>query len=515
METVKIFDTTLRDGEQSPGISLDVAEKLEIAEQLARLGVDVIEAGFPIASDGDFDSVEAIAKAVRGPIIAGLSRTGFKDVDRAWEAVRHAERPRIHVFIATSKIHMEKKLRMTEEQVKGEVAASVARAKSYLDDVEYSPEDGYRSDPEFMVEVCQIAVDNGATTLNIPDTVGFAVPEDYGKLIAYVIANVRGEFVVSTHCHDDLGLAVANSLAGVSNGARQVECAINGLGERAGNAALEEVVMAIRTRSDYFEGVSVGVKSDELSRTSRLVSRLTGYHVQYNKAVVGRNAFAHEAGIHQHGVLADRETYEVIDASDVGQEAAQIVLGKHSGRHAFKDTLEKMGIHVQGDALNSSFVRFKELADKKVEITEADLEAIVAEELGVGMVQRYNIAELELHGGTAAQPTARVVLGHGDGKVEANGSGDGMIDAAIAAISEATGVTGTVGNFQVSSVTGGSDALGAVAITVDSEGRKVTGRGVATDVVEASARAYLNAVNKIVRLRERGDVRDPSVGKGV
>ena len=512
MDTVKIFDTTLRDGEQSPGISLDVTEKLEIAEQLARLGVDVIEAGFPIASDGDFEAVEAIAKVVRGPIIAGLSRTGFKDVDRAWEAVRHAERARIHVFIATSKIHMEKKLRMTEEQVKAEVAASVARAKSYLEDVEYSPEDGYRSDPEFMVEVCQIAVDNGATTLNIPDTVGFAVPEDYGKLIAYVIANVRGDFVVSTHCHDDLGLAVANSLAGVANGARQVECAINGLGERAGNAAREEVVMAIRTRPDYFKGVDVGVKSDELARTSRLVAQLTGYHVQFNKAVVGRNAFAHEAGIHQHGVLADRETYEVIAAGDVGQVAAQIVLGKHSGRHAFKDTLEKMGIHVQGDALNASFVRFKELADKKIEITEADLEAIVAEELGVGMVQRYSVYELELHGGTATKPSARVVLGHGDGKVEATGSGDGMIDAAIAAISEATGVFGTVGNFQVSSVTGGSDALGAVAITVDSEGRKVTGRGVATDVVEASARAFLNAVNKIVRLRERGDVREITGG---
>src|SRR6478735_6397746 len=515
MDTVKIFDTTLRDGEQSPGISLDVAEKLEIAEQLARLGVDVIEAGFPISSDGDFESVEAIAKTVRGPIIAGLSRTAFKDVDRAWEAVRHAERKRIHIFIATSKIHMEKKLRMTPEQVKQEAAASVARAKSYLDDVEFSPEDGYRSDPEFMVEVCQLAVDNGATTLNIPDTVGFAVPEDYGKLIAYVIANVSGDFVVSTHCHDDLGLAVANSLAGVANGARQVECAINGLGERAGNAALEEVVMAIRTRPDYFQGVGVNVKSDELARTSRLVSRLTGYHVQFNKAVVGRNAFAHEAGIHQHGVLADRETYEVIDASAVGQEAAQIVLGKHSGRHAFKDTLEKMGINVQGDALNAAFVRFKELADKKVEITEADLEAIVAEELGTGMVHRYSVYELELHGGTSTQPSARVVLGHGDGKIEAEGSGDGMIDAAIAAISEATGVHGKVSNFQVASVTGGSDALGSVAITVESDGRKVTGRGVATDVVEASARAYLNAVNKLVRLKERGDVRDESVGKGV
>ncbi|HEY5170100.1 MAG TPA: 2-isopropylmalate synthase [Acidimicrobiia bacterium] len=512
MDTVRIFDTTLRDGEQSPGISLDVTEKLEIADQLARLGVDVIEAGFPIASDGDFESVEAIAKVVKGPIITALSRTGFKDVDRAWEAVRHAERPRIHVFIATSKIHMEKKLRMTPEQVKHEAEVAVARAKSYVDDVEFSPEDGYRSDPDFMCEVCQIAVDNGATTLNIPDTVGFAVPDDYGALIKFVIDSVKGDFVVSTHCHNDLGLAVANSLAGVSNGARQVECAINGLGERAGNAALEEVVMAIRTRRDFFDAVDVNVRTEELARTSRMVARLTGYHVQYNKAVVGRNAFAHEAGIHQHGVLADRETYEIIDASTVGQEAAQIVLGKHSGRHAFADTLEKMGMHVQGDALNSAFVRFKELADKKVEITDADLEAIIAEELGSGMVHRYGLHELEVRGGTNIPPTARVVLTDADGKIEASGTGDGMIDAAIAAIGTATGVQGTLGNFQVSSVTGGADALGAVAVTVDAEGRKVTGRGVATDVVEASARAYLNAVNKLVRLRGRGEIDVSTVG---
>jgi 2-isopropylmalate synthase len=512
MDQVRIFDTTLRDGEQSPGISLDVAEKLEIAEQLARLGVDIIEAGFPIASDGDFESVEAIAKTVRGPVIAGLSRTGFKDIDRAWEAVRHAEKARIHVFIATSKIHMEKKLRMTPEQVKAEAAGAVARARGYVEDVEFSPEDGYRSDPDFMCEVCQIAVDNGATTLNIPDTVGFAVPEDFGRLIRYVVDTVKGDFIVSTHCHNDLGLAVANSLAGVMNGARQVECAMNGLGERAGNAALEEIVMAIKTRSDYFEGVEVGLHTEELARTSRLVSRLTGYHVQYNKAVVGRNAFAHEAGIHQHGVLSDRETYEIIDASTVGQEAAQIVLGKHSGRHAFSDTLEKMGIHVHGDALNAAFVRFKELADKKIEITEADLEAIVAEEVGTGVIHRYTVQELELHGGTEAAPTARVVLSDGNEKLEARGTGDGMIDAAIAAIAKATGVEGSLGNFQVSSVTGGSDALGAVAVTVEAEGRKVTGRGVATDVVEASARAYLNAVNKIVRLRG-SDVRaEASVG---
>src|SRR5258708_8425097 len=328
-----------------------------------------------------------------------------------------------------------------------------------------------------MCEVCQIAVDNGATTLNIPDTVGFAVPDDYAKLIRYVIETVRGEFVVSTHCHNDLGLAVANSLAGVSAGARQVACAINGLGERAGNAALEEVVMAIRTRRDYFDAVDVNVRSEELARTSRMVARLTGYHVQYNKAVVGRNAFAHEAGIHQHGVLADRETYEIIDASSVGQEAAQIVLGKHSGRHAFADTLEKMGIHVQGDALNNAFVRFKELADKKIEITEADLEAIIAEEIGSGLVHRYGLLALELRGGPKPPPTARVILTDADGKIEATGTGDGMIDAAIAAIGEATGVQGTLGTFQVSSVTGGSDALGAVAVTVEAEGRKVTGRG--------------------------------------
>ncbi|HEY1738144.1 MAG TPA: 2-isopropylmalate synthase [Acidimicrobiia bacterium] len=505
MDNVVIFDTTLRDGEQSPGISLDVGEKLEIAEQLARLGVDVIEAGFPIASDGDFDSVEAISKGVHGPVICGLSRTGFKDVDRAWEAVRHADRARIHIFIATSEIHMQKKLRMTREQVKAEAAASVARAKGYLADVEFSPEDGYRSDPDFMCEVCQIAVDNGATTLNIPDTVGFAVPDDYGRLIAYVIEHVKGDFVVSTHCHNDLGMAVANSLAGITSGARQIECAINGLGERAGNAALEEVVMAISTRADYFDGLGTGIQTEELARTSRLVSRLTGYAVQYNKAVVGRNAFAHESGIHQHGVLSDPSTYEIIDAAAVGQEAAQIVLGKHSGRHAFGDTLAKMGIKVQGDALNGAFMRFKELADKKVDITEADLEAIIAEELGTGAVHRFAIAELDLRGGTVGKPLARVVLIDAEGgKREETGTGDGMIDAAVAAIAKASEVDAELADFQVQSVTGGSDALGAVVVAVRAEGRKVTGRGVATDVVEASARAYLAALNKVVRLRAAG-----------
>jgi 2-isopropylmalate synthase len=507
-DQVRIFDTTLRDGEQSPGISLDVPEKLEIAEQLARLGVDIIEAGFPIASQGDFEAVEAIAKTVRGPVIAGLSRTGFKDVDRAWEAVQHAEKPRIHVFIATSLIHMKKKLRMTEDQVKAEAAAGVARAASYTPDVEFSPEDGSRSDVDFMCEVLQLAVDNGATTLNIPDTVGYGVPEEFQQLIAHILGTVKGDYVVSTHCHNDLGLAVANSLAGVAAGARQVECAINGLGERAGNAALEEIVMAIKTRSDYFGNVETGVHTEELARTSRLVSRLTGYPVQYNKAVVGRNAFAHEAGIHQHGVLEDRETYEIIDASTVGQEAAQIVLGKHSGRHAFGDTLEKMGLHVQGDALNQAFVRFKELADRKVEITEADLEAIVAEELGARAVHRYSMVSLDVAGGTSSTPTATVVLTEEGGKVEATAEGNGMIDAAIAAIAKATGVSGTLLDFKVSSVTKGGDALGDVVVQLDADGAKVSGRGVSTDVVEASARAYLSAVNKLVRLRDRAEPRE-------
>jgi 2-isopropylmalate synthase len=512
MDRVRIFDTTLRDGEQSPGISLDVAEKLEIAEQLARLGVDVIEAGFPIASEGDFEAVEAIAKGVRGSTIAGLSRTGFADIDRAWEAVQHAERPRLHVFIATSPIHMKKKLRMTEDQVKDEAAAGVARARGYCEDVEFSPEDGSRSEVDFMCEVCQIAVDNGATTINIPDTVGFGVPEEFSELISYVLARVRGDYVVSTHCHNDLGLAVANSLAGVSAGARQIECAINGIGERAGNAALEEVVMAIKTRSDYFNHLDVGVRTEELARTSRIVSRLTGYPVQYNKAVVGRNAFAHEAGIHQHGVLEDKETYEIMDANKVGQEAAQIVLGKHSGRHAFADSLAKMGIKIHGDALNAAFTRFKELADRKVKITEADLEAIVAEELGTGVLHRFDIVSLDMSGGTSSTPTATVVLTDGASKVDAEASGNGMIDAAFAAIAQATSIDGRLTDFQVHAVTGGGDALGDVAVQLEADGMKVTGRGVSTDVVEASARAYLNAVNRIVRLRERGEEREIEIG---
>jgi 2-isopropylmalate synthase len=511
-ERVTIFDTTLRDGEQSPGISLDVPEKLEIAEQLARLGVDVIEAGFPVASQGDFEAVQAIAATVRGPVIAGLSRTQLADVDRCWEAVRGAERARIHVFISTSPSHMEHMLKMTPAQVVAETRGGVGRAREHTDDVEFSPQDATRTPLEFMLEVLQAAVEAGASTLNIPDTVGYGIPWDFGALIQYVRREVKGDYVTSTHCHNDLGLAVANSLAGVQAGARQVEVCVNGLGERAGNAALEEVVMALKIRPDQFDGLETGVRTEELARTSRLVSRLTGYPIQYNKAVVGRNAFAHESGIHQHGVLAESTTYEIIDASSVGQTGRQIVLGKHSGRHAFADTLQKVGITIHGEALDAAFTRFKELADRKVEITDADLEAIVAEELGTSVEQAFSLEALEVAGGTVGVPRARVVLGRGGEKLEASSEGDGMIDAACQAIRAATGVDGRLTDFNVSSVTGGVDALGDVIIQLEADGVKVSGRGVSTDVVEASARAYLSAVNKVMRVRARDEARAKEIG---
>ncbi|HET9092942.1 MAG TPA: 2-isopropylmalate synthase, partial [Acidimicrobiales bacterium] len=343
-ERVVIFDTTLRDGEQAPGISLDAGEKLEIAEQLARLGVDYLEAGFPVASEGEFEAVQAIARGVHGPVICGLSRTNLADVDRCYEAVRDADASRIHVFISTSPSHMEHMLKMSEAEVLAEVRQGVGRAREHLDDVEFSPQDATRTPLDFMLEVLAASVEAGATTLNIPDTVGYGIPWDFGDLIAYVRREIPGDYVISTHCHNDLGLAVANSLSGVRNGARQIEVCVNGLGERAGNAALEEVVMALKIRPDQFPGLDTGVRTEELARTSRLVSRLTGYQLQWNKAVVGRNAFAHESGIHQHGVLAERSTYEIIDAASVGQVGSQIVLGKHSGRHAFAETLEKLGI---------------------------------------------------------------------------------------------------------------------------------------------------------------------------
>ncbi len=503
-----IFDTTLRDGEQSPGISLDPVEKLEIAEQLARLKVDYIEAGFPVSSEGDFEAVNTIARTVGvegGPVIAALSRTHLSDVDRCWEALAPAHRSRIHVFISTSPTHMEHMLKMNQEQVIAETVAGVTRARSYTNDVEFSPQDATRTPLDFMLEVLRAAVDSGATTLNIPDTVGYGIPWDFGALIQYIRNQVPGSYILSTHCHNDLGLATANSLAGVRAGARQVEVCINGIGERAGNAALEEVVMAIRIRPDQFPGLQVGVNTEELAKTSRLVSRLTGYPVQYNKAVVGKNAFAHESGIHQHGVLSERTTYEIIDAKSVGQIGKQIVLGKHSGRHAFRDSVAKMGLELQGETLNAAFVRFKELADRKVEITEADLEAIVAEEIGVELVEGWTLEALEVSGGTVASPKARVVLSRSGEKKESVCEGNGMIDGAFQAIRSASSTDAVLVGFNVSAVTGGMDALGDVLVQLESEevGLKVSGRGVSTDVVEASARAYLNALNRLDRFKSR------------
>ena len=493
---VHIFDTTLRDGEQSPGISLNAQEKVEIAQQLARLGVDVIEAGFPITSPGDAESVRAIARAVEGPVICGLARTHKADIDAAWAAIKESARPRIHTFISTSDIHIEHQLQTTRDDVKGQARAAVALAKSYCDDVEFSPMDATRADPEFTAEVCAIAVAEGATVVNIPDTVGYTTPEEYRRYferLFELVPELRGVHT-SVHCHDDLGLAVANSYAGVLAGARQVECAVNGIGERAGNCSLEEIVMLLRTRTDV-HGLDTGLDTRELARTSRMVSRFTGYVVQPNKAVVGRNAFAHESGIHQDGVLKERTTYEIMDARDVGLDSNSIVLGKHSGRHALRDALEQLGFKVEGNALNQAFARFKEIADKKKQITALDLEAIVSEEMRES-AERYALESFEVEAGSHRAPRARVALRVPSGEeVVAEASGDGPVDAIFVAIREATGTDSELRSYSVAAVTAGEDALGEVTVTLRAHGRLASGQGVATDILEASARAYVRALS--------------------
>jgi 2-isopropylmalate synthase len=494
-DRVRIFDTTLRDGEQSPGISLNKKEKLEIANQLARLGVDVIEAGFPITSPGDFESVQAIAREVEGPVICGLARTGVQDIDAAWNAVKDSERPRIHTFIATSDIHIERKLQTTREDVKGQARAAVAHAKQYTDDVEFSPEDGSRSDVEFMSEVIQIAIDEGATTINVPDTVGYTMPGEYAAMFEelYRLVPDLHRVTLSVHCHNDLGLAVANSLAGVGAGCRQVECAVNGIGERAGNASLEEVVMLLRTRASSL-GYWTGVETREIARTSRLVSRLTGYTVQPNKAIVGRNAFAHEAGIHQDGVLKERTTYEIMDATTIGLEANAIVLGKHSGRHALRKALEELGFEVDGAALNTAFKRFKEIADKKKKVTALDLEAIVSDEMRQSPAA-YQIEKFEVEASSARAPLATVIVRLPGGELaEGSFTGDGPVDAFFSAINAATGLEARLKEFHVSAVTGGRDALGEVTVMLELDGTVASGQGVSTDILEASGKAYLRAL---------------------
>jgi len=500
-DRVLIFDTTLRDGEQSPGISLNADEKLEIAQQLARLGVDVIEAGFPIASPGDFEAVQGIARRVEGPIIAGLARTHFADIESAAGAVADAERPRIHTFISTSDIHIVHQLQSTREDVLGQARAAVAHAREFVDDVEFSPMDATRSELEFTAEVVAAAIEEGATTINIPDTVGYAMPQEYaawlGRLYEMVPA-LRG-VVLSVHCHDDLGLAVANSFAGVLAGARQVECAMNGIGERAGNASLEEIVMLLNTRAADV-GLRTAVNTREIARTSRLVSRLTGYAVPPNKAVVGRNAFAHESGIHQDGVLKERTTYEIMEATTVGLAANSLVLGKHSGRHALRQALENLGIEVQGQALNIAFRRFKEIADRKKTVTAMDLEALVTDELRRENIAGFVLEGYELVAGSDREPHASVSLRTPAGEpAHGEWSGDGSVDSVFGAINVATGIDASLREFRIDAVTEGQDALGEVSVVVTLGERSAAGQGVATDVVEAAARAYLRALTTLAR----------------
>ena len=495
---VHIFDTTLRDGEQSPGISLNASEKIEIAQQLARLGVDVIEAGFPIASPGDFEAVEKIAREVQGPTICGLARAQKGDIDAAWNAIRDAESPRIHTFISTSDIHIEHQMRNTRADVLVGARAAVNHAKSYCDDIEFSPMDATRADIEFTAEVCSIAVEEGATVVNIPDTVGYTTPEEYAEYFRklYEYAPVLKSVELSVHCHDDLGLAVANSYAGVLAGARQVECAINGIGERAGNCSLEEIAMLIKVREDV-HGLTTGINTKEIARTSRMVSRLTGYMVQPNKAIVGKNAFAHESGIHQDGVLKERSTFEIMEATEVGLDSNSIVLGKHSGRHALKDALEQLGFVIDGAALNQAFKAFKEIADKKSQVTSLDLEAIVSDELR-DRTESHELNWFEVEAGSKRQPLARVAVTLPSGEeVVAEDSGDGPVDSIFGAIQKATGSEAELREFRVGAVTGGDDALGEVTVVLREEDRNASGQGVATDILEASAIAYVRALSNL------------------
>jgi 2-isopropylmalate synthase len=495
---VFIFDTTLRDGEQSPGASMNLAEKLEVARALADLGVDIIEAGFPIASPGDFESVQAIARQVQGPVIAGLARCNSADIDRAGEALKEAARKRIHVFLATSAIHREFKLHMAKEEILRRAIEGVKRAKQYCDDIEFSPEDASRTELDFLVEVVEKVIEAGATTINLPDTVGYAVPEQYGAMFAHLIKHVRGadRVVFSAHCHNDLGMAVSNSLSAVLNGARQVECTINGLGERAGNCALEEIVMAVRTRGDFFK-LETNIQSRKLLHVSRLVSHVTGLQVQRNKAVVGQNAFAHESGIHQDGMLKERSTYEIMNPEDVGLAKTDLVLGKHSGRHALRQRVQELGYHLDESQLQKVFEAFKVLADRKKTIYDADVEALAESVMASGPAL-WTLEAFTCNAGSGTIPSAAVCLWHKEGTIFREASlGDGPIDAVYKAIERITGISVELRDYRVQSVTVGEDAQGEVHLEAVYNGRTVTGRAVSTDIIEASALAFLQVINRI------------------
>lgn len=492
-----IFDTTLRDGEQAPGIALTPDEKVVIAHQLAKLKVDVMEAGFAASSPGDFEAVSKIAAGVQGPVIASLARAHPDDIDKAYDALKAADAFRIHVFMSTSPIHMEKMLRMTPDEVLKASIEGVKRARQYTDDVEFSPQDATRTDHDFLIEVCKAAVDAGATTINIPDTVGYATPADFVELMKTMFREVKGDrddVTMSVHCHNDLGLAVANSLSSIAAGARQIEGAINGIGERAGNTSIEEIIMAIKTRQDVF-GVEIGADTTQITDTSRLVSRLTGYPVQYNKAVVGRNAFAHESGIHQHGVLRDKLTYEIMDAASVGQTAAQIILGKHSGRAGFADALTKLEISLEEDAFARAFEKFKQLADRKVQIGEDEIRAIVEEEAD-HFVGDVVLVGLHVAGGNDVTPSATATLNIGGSEQQFTGEGDGMVHAAFAAIRKAFGSDARLVDYRVVPVTSGADAMAEINVVVRVDENTYSGSSLNTDVVEGSAEAFVEALNK-------------------
>ncbi|MBP9713647.1 MAG: 2-isopropylmalate synthase [Sterolibacterium sp.] len=502
---LKIFDTTLRDGEQSPGAAMTREEKLRIARQLEKLRVDVIEAGFPAASPGDFESVKAIATAIQESTICGLARANENDVRRAGEAIQPARSGRIHTFIATSPIHMEKKLRMQPDQVVEAAVAAVKLALQYTDDVEFSAEDAVRSEFDFLCRVFDAVIKAGAKTINVPDTVGYSIPELWGERIRKLIENVPNsdQVVWSTHCHNDLGLAVANSLSAVLAGARQVECTINGLGERAGNASLEEVVMAVRTRGDIFV-CETRIDATQIVPASKLVSQITGYPVQPNKAIVGANAFAHESGIHQDGVLKHRETYEIMRAEDVGWTTNRLTLGKLSGRSAFKSHLKNLGIELASEeALNAAFARFKELADKKREIFDEDIYALISDEAMTAEHEHYRLVYTQFHSQTGETPRARLTLAVGNEEHSVESDGSGPVDAAFRAIEKLAHSGADLQLYSVNSITTGTDAQGEVTVRLSQEGRIVNGQGADTDIVVASAKAYLNALNKLHANQQR------------
>jgi 2-isopropylmalate synthase len=503
-EQVKIFDTTLRDGEQAPGCSMTLREKLRVAKALSDLNVDIIEAGFPAASPGDFDAVQAIAEENRGPIICGLARCNVEDIQKVHDAVKAADRHRIHVFVATSAIHREHKLKMAKEEIIRSAVGAVKLARDLCDDVEFSPEDASRTELAYLAEVVTAAIEAGATTVNIPDTVGYTVPSEFDHLFHYLKQNVPGidNITLSVHCHDDLGMAVANSLAAVGAGARQIECTINGIGERAGNCSLEEVVMALRTRSEFFD-LATGVDSTRLYPTSRLVSGITGMHVPRNKAVVGENAFAHEAGIHQHGMLQHHSTYEIMRPEDVGISHSSLVLGKHSGRHAFRDRVKDLGFDLDEFETNRAFQEFKKLADKKKDMYDGDIEALIMN-VDSSSSGPWIMQSLHITSGTQEDAQAKITLLDESGKEKTvSASASGPVEASFSALEQATGVSLELKNFELHSATVGDDAQGEATVTVEHNGQSYRGQGTSVDIVEAASRACLEVINRILRRRER------------